>query len=274
MKKIVVIGSINIDIFLKTNIMPQIGETVIGESIELLNGGKGCNQAVAAARLGGDVSFIGAVGDDDNGKFALKNLENEGINTSFVKIIPGVSTGVANVVSCNTDNSIIIVAGANEHVDEVYIENCQEKIIEADIILIQNEIPISGIKKAIELANEHHKIIVYNPAPFINEAVQLADEVTYCIPNEFEAQKIKTHENLIITLGAKGVKYNEQIFAANKVSVVDTTGAGDTFCGAYCVSIANGNKPKTAIEFAQKASSIAIQSVGAQTGMPHLKDIL
>lgn len=273
MKKLVVIGSINVDLFIKTDKIPDVGETLLGNDFSILQGGKGANQAVAASRLGADVSFIGAVGNDENGTLALSNLNNEQIDTSCVTVFDNVPTGVANVISCNGDNSIIVVPGANSLVDDRYVEMMKDKIISSDIILLQNEIPVSGIKKAIEIANEHSKTVIYNPAPFIKEANQLSTLVTYCTPNEIEASEMKINDNLIVTLGEKGVKFKDEIYPANKIDVVDTTGAGDTFNGALCASLAAGNKIGTAIQFGINASGIAIQSVGAQTGMPYRKDL-
>lgn len=274
MKKIIVIGSINVDLFITTNKVPKVGETVHGNDFNIYQGGKGSNQAVAAARLGADVSFIGAVGNDENGTLALSNLKNQGIDTSCVRVIDGLPTGVANVISCSGDNSIIVVEGANGAVDDEFISEMEYKIIEADIILVQNEIPFSGVRRALEIATEHNKISVYNPAPYIDETNQISKLATYCTPNEIEATGINNKDNLIVTLGEKGVKYNYITYPANKVEVVDTTGAGDTFNGALCACLSSGKSIEEAIKYGINASGIAIGAVGAQSGMPYKEELV
>ncbi len=273
MKKILVVGSINIDLFIKTKKIPIVGETLFGDTFEIFCGGKGANQAVAASRLGANVSFIGAVGDDINGEIALENLKKENINIEAVKVVKGVPTGIANIISSNGDNSIIVVKGANEKVDEQYIDEVKDMIINSDIVLIQNEIPFSGVKKAMQIAKEYDKSIIYNPAPLIDNIDNLCKLATYCTPNEIEAQGIKNMENLIITLGDQGVKYKEVIYPANKVKVIDTTGAGDTFNGALCAALAKDFPINDAIKYGIKASGISIKSTGAQSGMPYEKEM-
>ncbi len=273
MKNIVVVGSINIDLFINTNKLPIVGETLLGEEFNVFCGGKGANQAVAASRLGANVSFVGAVGNDINGEMALENLKNEKINVDAVKIVKDKSTGIANIISYNGDNSIIVVKGANEKVDDIYIEEVKDTIINSDIVLIQNEIPFSGIKKTMQIAKEYNKVIIYNPAPLIDGIDYLCKLATYCTPNEIEAKGIEAKEDLIITLGDKGVKYKDVIYPANKVKVIDTTGAGDTFNGALCASLAKGNSIEKAIKYGIKASGISIKSIGAQSGMPYEKEM-
>lgn len=273
MKKIVVIGSINIDLFVKTSKIPKVGETLLGEGFNIFQGGKGANQAVAAARLGGDVRFIGAVGDDENGKLAIDSLNNEGINTKNIAVIPNVPTGVANVISCSGDNSIIVIEGANKFVNAQYIKSLEAVIKDSDIILLQNEAPFEAVEEAIRIGNENDKIVIYNPAPFKPESLEVSKLVTYCTPNEIEAKDMDTTNNLIITLGEEGVKYKANIYPANKVEVVDTTGAGDTFNGALCTSLAKGKTIEEAIKYGINASGLAIQRVGAQTGMPYESEV-
>lgn len=274
MKSVVVIGSINIDLFVTTNQIPQVGETLHGIDFNLFQGGKGANQAVAAARLGAPVSFIGAVGDDENGQLAINSLKTESIDTSCVKVISGISTGVANVISCQGDNSIIVVEGANGYVNSDFVATYEEKIKNSDIVLLQNEIPFSGVKKAIEIANKYNKTIIYNPAPFTEETNEVSELVSYCTPNEIESIDIGSKDNLIVTLGEKGVRFKDIVYPANKVEVVDTTGAGDTFNGALCASLAKGNSIEDAIQYGINASGLAIQKAGAQTGMPYEKEII
>ncbi|MFV0254792.1 MAG: ribokinase [Erysipelotrichaceae bacterium] len=273
MKKIVVIGSINVDLFITTNKIPKVGETVSGEDFKFYQGGKGANQAVAASRLGVDVSFIGAVGDDQNGINAIKNLENEGIDVTGVEIVNSLPTGVANVISCDGDNSIIVVEGANGIVDSNFITKREKLIKAADIVLIQNEIPICGVKRVLELARDNGIISIYNPAPYVRGTEKISHLATYCTPNALESRELANEDNLIITLGENGVEYNHVVYPANKVKVVDTTGAGDTFNGALCASLLNDFSIEEAIKFGIKASGISIGFTGAQSGMP-FKEVL
>ncbi len=273
MLNILVIGSINMDLFINTDLVPQVGETVIGNTIDYLHGGKGANQAIAAARLGGNVKFIGVVGDDSNGLSAIDNFKESNVDVSCITIEKGVSTGVANVVSNSGDNSIIIIKGANDILDDKFIDDFEQQIVNCDFVLIQNEIPLSGVKRILELANQHNKKSIYNPAPFVPGSEELCKLATYCTPNELEARSIPDLDNLIITKGAEGVFYNSKLYPSRKVEVVDTTGAGDTFNGALCAALSFGASIEEAITLGIDASAIAITKRGAQTGMPYKEEI-
>lgn len=274
MKSIVVVGSINIDLCTRTEFTPKLGETVFGQNFDILQGGKGANQAVAASRLGANVNFIGAVGNDSNGELALNNLKNEGINIDGVEIIEGIPTGVANVIMCKEDNSIIVVGGANDKVDASFINKKRHIIEAADIVLVQNEIPSEGVRATLEIAHNSKKVIIYNPAPLTEETYELSKYATYCTPNEHESKGFKTKSNLVITLGERGVAYAGAIIPARKVVVVDTTGAGDTFNGAFCCALAQEKTVVEAIKYGIKASAYTIQSIGAQTGMPYKRTLI
>lgn len=275
-----VVGSINMDITVSTSKMPKQGETVLGEKYRTYPGGKGANQAVAAARLGSDVTMIGAVGDDVFGKHLLTHLQQEGIQMQGVEVLGGVSTGIANIIMMNQDNRIIVAPGANQHVTPEMIEKKKHIIQNSDIVLLQQEIPMRTIQYVVELAYESGVKVVLNPAPFQPLSKSLLEKVTYITPNEIEAEAINiTQQNVriqrktIITLGKSGVQFvnnngEKKLVPAFLVPVKDTTGAGDTFNGAFVSQIAKGASLHHAISYANAAAALSVTKIGAQTGMP------
>lgn len=291
MNKIVVVGSINVDLVFTSNIRPKAGETVLGNDFKVIAGGKGANQAVAASKLGADVTMIGCVGKDGNGEFSLDNFNRVNVNTSCISTINGEPTGVANIIVAEDDNSIIVVPGANYKVDKDLIDKYKKHILEADIVLLQLEIPMDVVKYTLDFCYENNIKTVLNPAPAVKLDNCMIDRATFITPNEHEckiilgAEKdsniediIKKYPNkLMITMGEKGVMYydgNEVVIVpAYKVEVVDTTGAGDTFNGAFARAIVNNYNLKDAINFANKASSKSVTKLGAQAGMPTLEEI-
>lgn len=281
---ITVIGSLNMDLVVETNVFPNEGETVLGENFQTKPGGKGANQAVAAARLGANVHMIGKVGDDENGHALLNVLKNEGISTEMVEKVAHVNTGVANITICNRNNRIIVVPGANNDVTPEYVKQFADKIVESDFVVVQFETPIETILYVIDLCKKHNTPIIVNPAPAQEIPVSYWEKVTYITPNESEAaflfdeeMKAKLDEKLIITMGDEGVSYVDnnvrKIVPAHSVQVVDTTGAGDTFNGAFAVALAEKMDIHTAIKFANAASALSIQKLGAQSGMPLREEV-
>ncbi|NEU04773.1 ribokinase [Clostridium senegalense] len=287
--KIAVIGSANADLVTKTNKLPKPGETLIGESFFIGEGGKGLNQAVAASRIGGDVNFFGAIGKDTHGEFLLESMKKNNLKVKNIKICEQIKTGIANIMLCDGENSIVIVAGANSKCNIEYIKSIKEKILECDIIVLQLEIPLDTVEFIINLAYKNNKKIILNPAPAIKLSKEIVDKVSYIIPNEHEYKVVLHTENamekelekypnkLIITNGENGVWYfdgKEVVnIPAKKVKVIDTTGAGDTFVGTFAGAIANKFALKEAIEFGVKCSGISVTKLGAQGGMPYLKDL-
>jgi ribokinase len=288
MASIVVIGSINADQLVMTDIVPKMGETVIGSSFKIAAGGKGANQAIATSRLGANVSFIGCIGSDSNGSFLLQNFTKNNVNTDGIKTLDDMSTGIASITICNGTNSIIVVPGANYRVDKDLIDKNINIILKSKIVLLQLEIPIETVKYIVDICYEHHIKVILNPAPAFKLSNDIIDKVSYLTPNEYEAQTIfntndfeslvSSYPNkLIITLGENGVMYHDgnsvKKIPAYKVDVVDTTGAGDTFNGALAYKLMNDATLEEALPFANKASSLKIKHVGAQSGMPTLKEM-
>lgn len=281
---ITVIGSINVDMVTTTALVPEQGQTVAGKDFQIKPGGKGANQAVAAARLGADVNMIGKVGQDAYGEEMLRVLTEENVTASMVEAAPGVSTGTANIIVSNQDNRIIVVPGANHEVTPAYVERFTEEILKSDLVLVQFEIPLETVRYILDLCSKHKIPVVVNPAP----AAELPDEywrkATYITPNETEAAQLfskpdaELWQKLIITKGEHGVIYyendREKQLPAYTVQPVDTTGAGDTFNGAFCVALSEGKSVEAAIDFANAAAALSIQKFGAQAGMPTHSEVL
>jgi ribokinase len=291
MNKIVVIGSINVDLVFISDIRPKVGETVLGNDFRTVAGGKGANQAVAATKLGADVTMIGCVGDDANGEFSLSNFKSLKVNISCINKIKDAPTGVANITIVDNDNSIIVISGANYKIDTELIDRYKKEILGSDLVMLQLEIPMDVIEYVINFCNDNNIKTILNPAPAVMLKRELIEKATYITPNEHECKIIlgedknadinailKRYPNkLIMTIGEKGVMYFDGeaivIVPGYKVEAVDTTGAGDTFNGAFARAIVNNYNLKDAIEFANKAASKSVTKLGAQTGMPYLEDM-
>jgi ribokinase len=290
MGKIVVVGSINADMVFTSSIRPKAGETVLGESFSIIPGGKGANQAVAASKLGAESFMVGCVGKDSNGEFSIDNFNKYNVNTDCVEVISDVPTGVANIVVAEEDNSIIVIPGSNYKITKAMIDKHKEVILSADIVLLQLEIPIEIVEYTAELCKKNNVKVLLNPAPAKRLSESLIENSTYITPNEHEIKIIlgkksedeieallKQYPNkIIVTMGSEGVKYfDEEIktIPAFKIDVVDTTGAGDTFCGSLATALVNGKMLPDAISFANKAAALSTTKLGAQSGMPTIEEL-
>lgn len=288
MKKIMVIGSISTDFNVITTKRPEIGETIRGESFSTSFGGKGANQAVAAARLGAEVKMVGTVGTDEFGTLLLANLEKNGINTDNVERVTEIESGSAHITLVDNDNSIIFIPGANNAFNEARLEPLKEEIKTVDFVIIQNEIPMVIITQLIDICDELGVQTIYNPAPAEQVERELVEKVTYLTPNETEfsvlfpglpiEEGLRNYPNkLIVTLGSEGVAYfdGEEIInvPSYKVPVTDTTGAGDTFNGAFAYALSKNANLTTSIQFGNLVAAISIQKFGAQGGMPTLAEV-
>jgi ribokinase len=285
--RITVLGSLNMDLVTVTEIMPQQGETITGQAFSTFPGGKGANQAVAAARLGAEVNMLGKVGNDLFGKKLKEILTQENVNVDFVDVTTNKETGTASIIISDDDNRIIVVPGANNEVTPEWVSFHEEQIRKSDILLLQLEIPLESVKKAAQIAKKHKIPVILNPAPYQKLPTDLLKDVTYLTPNEHEYKQLleeATKEEFdliraksIITKGEEGVEFllnNEKILVnAQKVDVVDTTGAGDTFNGALAVELSKKQDMKEAVLFASIAGSLSVTKLGAQSGMPSLNDV-
>ncbi len=279
MKKIFIVGSINTDLVISTPYMPKAGETLTGGGFFTAHGGKGANQAVAAARLGGKVFMCGCVGDDDFGASAVEALKKDGVDVSGVREVKGVPTGTAVIIIENGDNRIILEKGANAYLSKEDIDRTLSKASAGDIYLTQLENPIEVIGYGLKKAKEKGLYVVLNPAP---ANVDIVPYIQYCdliTPNETETEilggekkLLEIAETLLITLGSKGFKIitkdYEKIYPCIKVRAVDTTAAGDTLCGGLVAKLSACETLENAAKFGSKAASIACTKKGAQTSIP------
>jgi ribokinase len=298
-KKIIVIGSCNTDMVIKADRLPIPGETVIGGTFFMNPGGKGANQAVAAARLGGKVSFISKTGNDVFGKQSVELYNTEGINTNYIFSDENSPSGIALItVDSHGENCIVVASGANASLSPKDIESARTEIETGDIVLMQLEIPIETVEYAAELANKKNIKVILNPAPARALSDKLIKSLYMITPNESEAEilsgiKVKDWESakkaakvihakganiVVITLGSKGslIYENDEYHhvEACKVDAVDTTAAGDTFSGALCVGLSEGKSIIDAVKLATNACAVTVTRMGAQSAIPYRKELL
>ncbi|MGC9453333.1 MAG: ribokinase [Phycisphaerae bacterium] len=292
--KILVVGSINMDLAVRAARMPAPGETLLGEGFTMSPGGKGANQAVAAARLGGECRMIGRVGDDPFGRTLLDNLRTEGVACDDVAVTERVASGTAMiVVDANGENSIVVAGGANLRVTPDDLFGRAEAFDWADIVLLQLELPLPTVRAAIQLARRHDCRFILDPAPAPNPMPEDLCEVDILSPNVSEAEIItgtkaveeRVDKNVaadlvargasavVLKLGARGslvVTADGHFYTVKpyKVTVVDTTAAGDAFTAALAVAVARGEHLSDAAKFANAAGALACSVFGAQTAMP------
>ena len=291
--KVVVVGSFNMDLVVKAGRRPQTGETLMGEAFGMFIGGKGSNQAIAAARLGANVTMIGRLGTDLFGDTLMAAHAEEGICTDYVIRDREVGTGVASIlIDADGDNSIVLVPQANMRLTVADIEQASESIATADVLLLQLEVPIAASQRAAEIAKSNGATVVLNPAPAQELPDDFLAQVDILTPNEVETEslsgvKVSTTTDaehaakvlldkglsaVILTLGERGAllltaNLTQQV-PAYSVEVVDTTAAGDAFCGALAMGLARGDNFVDAVAFANAAGALAVTVLGAAPSMP------
>ncbi|WP_070106550.1 ribokinase [Burkholderia plantarii] len=298
--RVAVVGSLNMDLVVRAPRLPKPGETLSGHGYAQAAGGKGGNQAVAAARLGAQVAMLGRLGDDANGAALRAALEAERIDCAALATSAGVPTGVALIVVDDaSQNAIVIVAGGNGLVTPEDVAAHDAMIAAADVLVCQLETPLPAVRAALEAGRRHARIVVLNPAPAL---APLPDGwlplVDWLIPNEIEAAALTGvpiatpadaelaarrlaeggARNVIVTLGGQGVvaRYADggtRHYPAPKVAAVDTTAAGDTFIGGFAARLAAGDALDEAIRFAQRAAALSVTRVGAQPSIPTLQEL-
>jgi ribokinase len=296
--KILVVGSSNTDMVIKTTNFPAPGETILGGRFLMNAGGKGANQAVAAARLGGLVTFVGKIGDDIFGKQAVQQLEDEGINVDFIAVDPENPSGVAMItVDRHAENSIVVAPGSNGTLSPADFDKALPELIASEFVLMQLEIPVATVEYISGKAAGMNKKVILNPAPAAVLSDELLKNLYLITPNETEAElltgiKVTNQESaqkaaillqekgveiVIVTMGSAGAflleKGKSSLIKAPKVDAVDTTAAGDTFNGALVVALSEGKTIHDAIAFANQAASISVTRIGAQSSIPNRNEI-
>ena len=296
--KIVVVGSSNTDMIIKVPRIPQPGETILGGEFSTASGGKGANQAVAASRAGGDVTFVARVGDDMFGEKAVKGFKEDGINAEYIKIDTEKPSGVAEIfVDEQGENSIAVASGANLNLSTQDIFEIEDTIANSDILLMQLEIPIEVVKAAAKIARKNGVKVILNPAPAQKLDDNLLKNVSVITPNKIEAEmltgiKINNNSGLekaanillshgieiaIITLGKKGAYYidkgNSELISGFKVKSIDSTAAGDIFNGALAVALGENMALKKSLVFANAAAALSVTKLGAQPSAPIREEI-
>ncbi len=293
---VVVIGSLNMDLVIRTDKMPKIGETLNGSNFVTACGGKGANQAVAVSKLKSDVTMIGNVGRDEFGKRLIKTMTSYGVNVDCIKQVD-TSTGVAMIVVANTDNFIILDNGANYTLDESAIESLEDEIKKHKIMILQLEVKLEVVKKSMEIAKRHGIKVILNPAPAIKLPNDLLSGVDILILNETEIETLlgkemlsfedykngvkeleeKGIESVILTLGSKGVIFNSRgtvcAKEAYRVNAVDTTSAGDSFIGGFVSKVLTGENIENSIEYAMAVAAVTVTRNGAMDSIPTREEV-
>ena len=293
--EILVIGSSNTDMVIFCDRLPNPGETILGGQFQMFGGGKGANQAIAAARAGGKVSFLGAYGADAFGEAARDRLLQEGVNVDYFQCVRDAPSGVALILvdGVTRENLIAVAKSANDAVDSAMISDARAAFESASIVVSQLEIRGGAIEAAARICHELGKPLLLNPAPSRLLSKRIYESLHVIIVNEHEARDVTgksdleesvscLHElgckNVVVTLGSAGVMFSEgvtlEFIQAPKVQAVDTTGAGDCFVGWLGVGMAEGFSLKAATERACKAASLKVTRAGAQTGMPYRHEVL
>ena len=301
MRKILVIGSMNMDFVAGISHIPMVGETILADDFELVPGGKGANQSYAIGKMHGNVAMLGMVGQDTYGERLCENLESVGVDVSRVRKLSGVSTGIAVIgVIPEGDNSILVISGANAYVDKSYIMENMDLLESSDIIVVQLEIPLETVMYAVKEARKRGKTVILDPAPASSD---LPDELFSCVdvikPNETELaillQDFNSEEslcasaellqrkgvkNIVVTLGGEGSYLlkedhtEKRLYGDKTVHVVDTTAAGDSYVAGLAVALARGDSLDEAVELASRVSNIVVTRKGAQTSIPSFEELV
>ena len=294
MKRIVVVGSLNVDFVARTPVLPREGQTVLGYSLDKFPGGKGANQSTALARLGAYVTHVGKIGTDDHAQILRRSLEEAGVHLTGLIEDDSTQTGIAMIqIADNGANTIVVIPGANLRLLPPDLDPFVPLLQEADFIAIQNEIPTETNLRVAQIGREAGAMVIYNPAPFQNESDQIGLLADLVVPNEIELSELTslpvTTENeievaagkllekgktkaVVVTLGARGSMVKDQkgaeLFPAVNVKAVDTTAAGDAFIAGMIWSLSEGNELRKSVQVANEVAGYAVTILGAQSSLP------
>jgi len=294
--KIIVVGSSNTDMFVRVPHLPAPGETVLGGQFITAQGGKGANQAMAAARLGADVTFVARLGRDSFGQESLKTYQMEGIRTDYIALDDTTPSGVALIViDQKGENTIAVASGANARLSPQDILAAEPGFREASVLLIQLEIPIETVEASVDLAHKHGVQVILNPAPAARLPDALLKKIDLLTPNQIETALLADEsstgqvdrdaaalrmkygiKNVVVTLGSKGALISgshELTVPPFPVQPVDTTGAGDAFNGGLAVALARGENLPEAVRYANAVGALATLRAGAQTSLPTAQEL-
>ena len=294
---ITVIGSINMDLLVQSDEIPKIGETLVGNRLLQIPGGKGANQGVSIAKLGGEITFLGKVGNDAFGSLLIESMKDAGVDVDLIEK-ENLETGVALInVDKDGNNNIVVIPGANNLVDVEYIRKNKEVIKKSDAIVLQLEIPLDTVKEALRIAKDFDKLTILNPAPAYDLDDEIIQNIDILIPNEHELGRLSKVEivdeaslieasnillnkgirEIIVTLGSKGVFYinpdGYRLIDAYKVKAIDTTAAGDSFVGGFVKSYIEDRDIYKAIDRGQKTAALSVQRIGAQSSLPTREEV-
>jgi len=294
----VVVGSSNMDLVVKSPRIPVPGETILGGDFLMVPGGKGANQAVAAARLGADVCFVARVGNDVFGRKSLENFQREGLNIRHVTLTSDAPSGVALItVDGAGDNAIVVAPGANARLSPEDVYQAQSEVSSADAVVVQLEVPMATVQCAAELAHRAGVPLILNPAPAQTLSAELLAMVGVLTPNETEAQILTGVEAVdiessrkaarkllemgvkavVLTMGTRGLlladETSMEMIAAEKVKAVDTTAAGDAFTGSLAVGLGQGHSLRDSAIFANRVAALSVTKMGAQPSMPTMQEV-
>jgi ribokinase len=290
---VVVVGSLNMDLVVQTPHLPAMGETILGSSFRTIPGGKGANQAVAAARMGAPVKMIGRVGEDAFGASLLQNLRDAGVDAAFVRALPGASTGVALItVDQGGRNTIVVDPGANGQLRPDDVLAAEDAFNGAGVLVTQLECPLEAVQQAVALARRHRLHVILNPAPALPLEPAFLAQVDTLIPNQTEVGLLTRQDDVgaavtclhgwgvrcvIVTLGERGALVSEDgrvtAIPPHPVTAVDTTAAGDAFVAAFAVEITRGGSTLAAARWGNAAGALAVTRSGAQPSLPTRREV-
>ncbi len=265
MPKVIVVGSVNVDTVLMVNRHPRVGETIFTNKLVIQPGGKGANQAVAAAKAGAQTYLVGLTGDDNDGRKYRQHLINCDVDISHLGQVEGYTGSAYIVVDSHGENTIVVDPGANQHIGEAQVQAVRELVEPGDVVTTMNEVPTAAIIGSMEAAKEGGATTVFNPSPWEEDMRRLVEMCDVVVANEFESQQLGSeNRSIAMTFGARGALWDGIFAPAPAVEAFDSTGAGDVFTGTLCAMLAQGASKEDALTVAVHKASHSVTHQGAQ----------